>query len=170
MHWCRQKKNEFIKPVLIPYATQSWSIGFKMCHWMNMTFYGWGSQNMIAFVLCLAAYSEVSWQYTPPSVFGHVPGYGGEWGHVSDRHEEHVQPQTRCPQEIRPEGRKRSSPLRWDAVFWLMLIFSYYGWYLSLHTSLASQAISIQQLNHVAHPPRPGLRDLGGRDWWVVHE
>lgn len=75
--------------------------------WVRLTEY-----DCFCFVLCLTAYSEVSWQYTPPSVFGHVPGYGGERGHVPDRHEEHVQPQTRCPQEIRPEGRKRSSLLR----------------------------------------------------------
>lgn len=63
------------------------------------------------FVSSLAAYSEVPWQHTSPSVSGHVPRHSGERGHVPDRNEEHVQPQTSGPQKIRSKGRTGSAGL-----------------------------------------------------------
>lgn len=53
-----------------------------------------------------AAHSEVSRQHPAATVPGYVPGERGQRGDLPDRHEKHVQPQTDCAQEVRPEGEE----------------------------------------------------------------
>lgn len=57
-----------------------------------------------------AAHSQVSWQHPAATVLGHVPRERGQRGNLPNRHEEHVQPQTGCAQEVRPEGEEVNQP------------------------------------------------------------
>lgn len=48
----------------------------------------------------LLAYRHLPRQHAPPSVSWHVQSDSGERGHLPVSHEEHVQPQAACTQEV----------------------------------------------------------------------